>query len=214
MEDGETPDDGMQENEEVEEGHDGEDEEVSDEESEMDKERDDESDDGEDAETAAPRRARHTGGNDFLAEGAVDPTKANAILDVKHFERQRLETLYADTPDYMLPVIQEALRSILSLTNDAAALDAEYERIRRQEGIDKKTLITWAIALSANGLTYADIARKPDAPVAPTPPEPVVDVDASVVVVEAGLASPSSPQLAAVSSRAVSTHAVAVRRLE
>lgn len=177
VEDGETPDDGMQENKEDELGRDAERDEDSDEESELDEERDDESDDGEDDETVAPRRARRTGGNDFLVEGAVDPAKANAILDVKHFERQRLETLYADTPDYMLPVIQEALRSILSLTNDAAALDAEYERIRRQEGIDKKTLITWAIALSANGLTYADIAKKPDAPAAPTPPEPVVDVD-------------------------------------
>lgn len=176
-EDGETPDGGMPENEEGEEGPGGEHEEGSDDGYGMHEEQEEESDEEGDSDTAAPRRAGRAGGDDLLVEGTVDPTKATGILNVKRFERERLETLYADTPGYMLPVIKEALESILSLTNDAAALDAEYERIRRREGIDKKTLIAWAIALSANGLTYADIAKKPDAPTAPVRPEVAADVD-------------------------------------
>jgi hypothetical protein len=42
----------------------------------------------------------------------------------------------------------------------------------------------------------------------------VVDVDASAVVVDAGLASPSSPQLAPANSSATVTHTAAARCLE
>jgi hypothetical protein len=42
----------------------------------------------------------------------------------------------------------------------------------------------------------------------------VLDVDVSVVVVEAGLASPSSPQLAPANSSTAATHTVAARCLE
>jgi len=44
--------------------------------------------------------------------------------------------------------------------------------------------------------------------------DPVLDVDASVVVVDAGLASPSSPQLAPAKSSTAATHTVAARCLE
>ena len=119
---------------------------------------DDEESDGEIAfERGMSQRRTAPKDDEFLIEGTISVERAQSILNVQQFERERLWELRRTTPAHMLPIIKHSLEIILALRNNAQALEDAYNKIQRQEGIDKRTLIAWATALASNNVTVDDI---------------------------------------------------------